>query len=321
MKFTLILAILLLLSFYSNGQARRLFSLKKNEVLSSFEEKGVFQNSEFKIIQEECLDVASDHRKSVENRKACIERNVQLPKCNEVVKSYFLDFDYFSIWDTKNVDPYSVTRDALKDSLIVDLRIGDGWSFPLKRGKEINSKYGARRYRFHHGIDIDVSIGEPVFSVFDGIVRIAKYNHRGFGYYVLVRHNNGLETIYAHLKKFHVEPGQVVKAGQMIGVSGNSGRSTGPHLHFETRFQGYAFDPNYLFDFEKEKVKSDILFIAPLIYQKLLEEYKAVYHKIRSGDSLWLLASKYRTTISNICSLNNISRKSVLKIGSRVRVR
>ena len=241
--------------------------------------------------------------------------------CKRIPEKYFTSVNYFSTWDTKNVNPYYLEKKILNDTAVLNLTDNGAWSFPLKRKKEVKSDYGPRRYRFHHGIDVDITIGEPVYAAFDGVVRIAKYNYRGYGYYVMIRHDNGLETLYGHLKKYTVKPGSIVKAGDQIGLAGNTGRSTGPHLHFEARYQGYAFDPNYLFDFDTERLKSEVLVISPKVYEKLIDEYKAVYHRIRSGDSLWLLARRYRTSIGSICRLNRISRRTVLRIGRRIRVR
>ena len=85
---------------------------------------------------------------------------------------------------------------------------------------------------------------------FDGKIRLTKFERRGYGYYVVVRHTNGMETVYGHLSKFLVKPNQIVKAGDPIALGGNTGRSTGPHLHFETRYLGLAINPTELIDFE-----------------------------------------------------------------------
>ena len=84
-----------------------------------------------------------------------------------------------------------------------------------------------------------------------------KYERRGYGKYVVIRHDNGLETVYGHLSKQLVEENQLVKAGEVIGLGGNTGRSTGSHLHFETRFLGIAINPIYMFDFPKQDIVAD----------------------------------------------------------------
>ena len=117
----------------------------------------------------------------------------------------------------------------------------------------VTSPYGYRRRfrRMHKGIDLKVQTGDTVYAAFNGKVRLTKYERRGYGYYVVIRHENELETVYGHLSKFLVEPDQYVKAGDPIALGGNTGRSFGSHLHFETRFMGYAINPSAIFDFCK----------------------------------------------------------------------
>lgn len=122
------------------------------------------------------------------------------------------------------------------------------------RGKVL-SKYGVRRRRSHNGVDIPLKIGEPVCATFEGKVRYAQYNSGGYGYLVILRHSNGLETWHAHLSRLNVAVDDYVKCGQVIGFSGNTGRSRGPHLHFETRYQDQSFDPEFLIDFETGQLK------------------------------------------------------------------
>lgn len=117
---------------------------------------------------------------------------------------------------------------------------------------QVYSRYGprGRRGRRHNGVDIPLKTGEPILSTFDGKVRYAKYNSGGFGYLVIIRHKNGLETYSAHLSRLNVRPGDYVKAGQVIGFGGSTGRSRGPHLHYEIRYLDQTFDPERLIDFE-----------------------------------------------------------------------
>lgn len=125
---------------------------------------------------------------------------------------------------------------------------------------QLTSGYGYRpRFgRVHKGVDLNLSVGDTVVAAFDGRVRITKFEARGYGYYVVVRHDNGLETVYGHLSRFLVKPNQYVKAGQPIALGGNTGRSTGPHLHFETRFMGIAINPTAIIDFENCVTHKDV---------------------------------------------------------------
>ena len=139
--------------------------------------------------------------------------------------------------------------DSIPDSFNINL---DGFSMPVKN-RFVTSRFGYRpRFkREHKGVDLRAAVGDTVFAAFDGKVRIARYNHNGYGNYVVIRHNNGMETIYGHLSIYFVSPNDNVKSGQAIGLAGNTGRSTGPHLHFETRFCGRALNPQDLIHFEE----------------------------------------------------------------------
>ena len=155
---------------------------------------------------------------------------------------------------------------------------------------------------------------------FDGIVRIAQYDRYGYGHYILVRHYNGLETLYGHFKKRLARVGDVVKAGDVIGLGGNTGRSTAPHLHFEVRYEGNAIDPADLFDFQNDSLLSDQLSITPATFAYLAEARKIRYHRIRRGDTLSHISYRYGVSISKICRLNGISRKTILRVGRRLRI-
>ena len=232
-------------------------------------------------------------------------------------------FDYFATWDSKNVDPYGYDLKEFKGPVDLELyneEKGRSWHVPAG-SQEINSYYGLRRYRWHHGLDIDIETGMPIYASFDGVVRIAKYDRGGYGYYVMLRHENGLETLYGHLKTYYVKEGQEVKAGQLIGLGGSTGRSSGPHLHFETRYQGHSFDPSYIFNFDKGTIRAKDFKLSPNHYKKLIARMSAQYHRIRSGDTLGALARKYGTSIGRICRLNRIGRRTILRIGRRLRVR
>ncbi|MBO7312965.1 MAG: peptidoglycan DD-metalloendopeptidase family protein [Alistipes sp.] len=205
----------------------------------------------------------------------------------------------------------------------------------------ITSRYGPRRGRSHQGIDMSLKVGDPVYAVFDGKVRLSKAVGN-YGNLVIIRHNNGLETYYAHLSERSVQPGDWVVAGQQIGLGGNTGRSTGPHLHFEVRYRGQSFDPERIIDFKTGELRREELLLKRRhfsIYAKFEQDFdeeveiekieeaerKAAqaiqYHTVRSGDTLGALARKYGTTVNRICQLNNIKSTSILRIGQRLRVR
>ncbi|MDW7691934.1 M23 family metallopeptidase [Flammeovirgaceae bacterium SG7u.111] len=260
-------------------------------------------------------------------KDTCLDDSKVMIYRNKGEDSTFIDrkwlenADYYAIWDSWNLNPYGTKIGDFNDSVPLKLYDENNWSAPL-HNTEVNSKFGMRRWRWHHGTDLGLNIGDSVFAAFDGVIRIAKYNYGGYGYYLMVRHDNGLETLYGHLKEYLVQVGDTVKAGQLIGWGGNTGRSTGPHLHFEVRYKGFAFNPTYLFDFDKDAlVTSSDFVLTKDHYKKQIEQSKAQYHRIRSGDSLWVISRRYHTSISKICRLNGISRNSTLRIGRSLRVR
>jgi murein DD-endopeptidase MepM/ murein hydrolase activator NlpD len=189
----------------------------------------------------------------------------------------------------------------------------------------ITSKFGPRRYRYHFGTDIKVYTGDTIWCPFDGMVRIIDYEPNGYGRYVVVRHDNGLETVYAHLSRVLVEENLRIYSGEPIGLGGNTGRSTGSHLHFETRYLGNAINPELLFDFENHTIKEEEYLITKkntFYHQKELKEMAAAkYHTVRSGDTLGALARRYGTSVSTLCRLNGIKSTSIIRIGQRLRVR
>lgn len=179
----------------------------------------------------------------------------------------------------------------------------------------ITDKYGyrPRRTRVHYGLDIKVLTGDTIKSAFDGKVRISRYERRGYGHYLVIRHPNGLETVYAHLSKKLVKENQIVRAGEPIGLGGNTGRSTGSHLHFETRILGKPINPAFMFNFSEQCAETDVY-----VYRKA--DNKEVYYKVKSGDTLTRIAAKNETSVSSICKLNGISRNTILRVGQTLRV-
>ena len=213
---------------------------------------------------------------------------------------------------------HSYKNVALPDSFKIDL---SEFCMPTTNTK-ITSKFGPRRRRMHNGIDVKVYIGDTIRSAFSGKVRVVKNQGRrvGYGKYVIIRHENGLETVYAHLSKQLVKEDQYVEAGEVIGLGGNTGRSTGSHLHFETRFLGQAINPALLFDFEKQDIVADsYLFMkGKNRYRRNNSAYASSngdvqYYKVRKGDSLSRISQKTGVSIDRLCKLNGITRRTTLR--------
>ncbi|MBR4841945.1 MAG: peptidoglycan DD-metalloendopeptidase family protein [Bacteroidaceae bacterium] len=199
---------------------------------------------------------------------------------------------------------------TLPDTVVISTK---GYHMPTD-STYITDKYGyrPRRGRMHMGLDVKVRIGDTIRAAFDGKVRISRYERRGYGHYLVLRHPNGLETVYGHLSKKLVDENDIVHAGDPIGLGGNSGRSTGSHLHFETRILGNAINPENMFDFPNNRIATD--------YYVFTKNTREVYYKVRSGDTLSGIALKNSTSVSNICRLNGISRNAVIRVGQTLRV-
>lgn len=215
----------------------------------------------------------------------------------------------------------------------------------------ITSNFGRRWGRMHKGLDVKVYIGDTIRSAFAGKVRIVRYEANGYGNYVVIRHYNGLETIYGHMSKHLVKENQTVKPGEPIGLGGNTGRSTGSHLHFETRLCGVALNPALLFDFKNQDVTGDFYMFRRNTYGKESaianrnagnnddnEDVNAVqrqdnrrgnsmtnagndvrYHKVKKGETLSTIARKRNTTIDKLCRLNHIGKTKRLRPGQILR--
>ena len=223
-------------------------------------------------------------------------------------------------WNNQYVHAYG--NAIIPETYTIDLT---GFHMPTPSTK-ITSPFGPRWRRMHNGLDLKVNIGDTIVAAFDGKVRIVKYERRGYGKYVVIRHDNGLETVYGHLSKQLVEENQLVKAGEVIGLGGNTGRSTGSHLHFETRFLGIAINPVYMFDFPKQDIVADTYTFRKTKSVKRAGSHDTQvadgtirYHKVKSGDTLSRIAKLRGVSVSTLCKLNRIKPTTTLRIGQVLR--
>ena len=223
-------------------------------------------------------------------------------------------------WNNQYVHAYG--NAIIPETYTIDLT---GFHMPTPSTK-ITSPFGPRWRRMHNGLDLKVNIGDTIVAAFDGKVRIVKYERRGYGKYVVIRHDNGLETVYGHLSKQLVEENQLVKAGEVIGLGGNTGRSTGSHLHFETRFLGIAINPIYMFDFPKQDIVADTYTFRRTQGSKRAGSHDTQvadgtirYHKVKSGDTLSRIAKLRGVSVSTLCKLNRIKPTTTLRIGQVLR--
>lgn len=243
---------------------------------------------------------------------------------------------YTEGWNSKSVNPF-------KESDVPDTQVIDVTGYFMPVPGFITSNYGYRKRfrRAHKGVDLKLQRNDTVYAAFDGKVRLTSYEPKGYGNYVIIRHPNGLETVYGHLNKHLVEPDQVVRAGEPIGLGGSTGRSTGPHLHFETRFMGYAINPCAIFDFENKTTHTDTYTFnkrtyqqprnfAPAKTQSTNEEKKLSYKKessapttyvVKKGDTLSAIAHKNGVSAQTIRKLNNLSNSDLIKVGEKLKLR
>mgnify|MGYP000071390606 CR=1 FL=1 len=260
------------------------------------------------------------------------------------------EFDiYTEGWESNYVNCY-------KNSIVPQRVNIDVTGYHMPHPGYVTSPYGYRRRfgRMHKGIDLKANTGDTIRAAFDGRVRLTKYEARGYGYYVVVRHTNDLETVYGHLSKFLVEPDQYVRAGDPIALAGNTGRSFGSHLHFETRYMGYAINPAAIFDFANQTTHTDVYTFDKNTYQNARNfspeanaayaaQYRATHkveygsssasksksksssgsrsYTVRKGDSLSRIASRNGTTVQAICRLNGIKSSAKLRPGQKLKVR
>jgi murein DD-endopeptidase MepM/ murein hydrolase activator NlpD len=206
----------------------------------------------------------------------------------------------------------------------------------------ITSRFGRRKRGAHRGIDIDLVTGDFVRSVLPGKVRFVGYS-RGHGKTVVIRHANEIETVYAHLSAYTVRENDKISEGQIIGLGGNTGNSRGSHLHLEVRYKGVCIHPEYVFNFDgSNTITEEELWVtngwkSPRLHSSYrkskvkgldteedaiaFQESEPKFHKVKRGDTLSQLCRSYSLRLSEICSLNAISKSSILKIGQMIQIR
>lgn len=228
------------------------------------------------------------------------------------------DSIYHFQWTDERVNPYGTMFDSLKEDVRIPMA-----GFRLPHPGYVTSPYGWRRNRMHKGTDIKVLVGDSIRSAWPGQVRIVGWDPRGYGYFVVVRHANGLETVYGHLSRPLVDEYEMVPAGYVLGLGGNTGRSTGSHLHWEIRYLGEAINPANVVDFTTGQLKNQDEYVIGIkaMKQARAEAAARKYHTVRSGDTLSGIAKRYGTTVRKLCALNGIKETKILQIGQKIRVR
>lgn len=294
---------------------------------------------------------ASQMHKNLLARQHRIQDQIKLEETQKYASDLYEEVEpepdiYTEGWESGLVNPFKDSDVPM--TKVINLK---GYVMPV-RSTRVTSHYGYRPAfgRNHKGVDIGCPMGDTVRAAFSGRVRLTKFERGGFGFYVIVRHENGLETVYGHLSRFLVSPNQTVKAGQPIALSGSTGRSTGPHLHFETRFMGYAINPEAIFDFENRVTHTDTYTFNKNSYTKSRNyspstRYASVRssskgsssasrrssrhssksaarstYKVRKGDSLGKIAARTGVPVSKLKKMNGIKGDKV-QSGKVIRVK
>lgn len=229
----------------------------------------------------------------------------------------------YALWDTVKIHPYKYDVSSICDTSIIPLCAESSCGYVHPFNGIVTSNFGPRWNRYHYGIDIDLTTGDYVGVAFDGVVRIVKYS-RSYGRVVVVRHSNGLETLYAHLSKTSVRVGQSLSAGDLVGLGGNTGNSRGSHLHFEVRYMGKPINPNSIISFNQHDLTTGNFTLNKETFSYIAEAKRlaAMYrvHVVRSGDTLGHIAQKYRTSVNSLCRKNRLRRNGTLRIGQKIKI-
>jgi murein DD-endopeptidase MepM/ murein hydrolase activator NlpD len=241
---------------------------------------------------------------------------------------------YKNIWNSTQINYPVNTLPNKNDTILITFLENENLNYVHPVNGKVISKYGPRHGRMHTGTDIKLNSGDTVRCAFDGRVRLAK-RFSGYGNLVLVRHDNGLETVYGHLKSIKVKLNDTIKAGDLIGLGGRTGRASCDHLHFETRLFGQAFDSNKYIDFDTNSLRTDKIYYANKRFEIDKENFKkkplasdggalaaggGTTHVIRKGDTLSGIARKYHTSVKKICTTNHITAQTTLKIGRKLKI-
>ncbi len=238
---------------------------------------------------------------------------------------------YTEGWNSKRVNPFR--ESDVPNRHVINVT---GYAMPVGHSNvRVTSNYGYRAKfgRMHKGIDLGIRSNDTIYAAYDGKVRLTSYEARGYGNYIIIRHPNELETVHGHLNKSLVKPNQVVKAGQPIGLGGSTGRSTGPHLHFETRYMGYAINPSAIFDFANKTVHTDTYTFTKNTYTQarnfapkrdLAKAEKNPYqsadnvassYTVKSGDTVASIARSYGMSATTLRKLNGMKAAEKIRVG------
>ena len=273
-------------------------------------------------------------KKRLSKEKLRREAALQAKKHAEDLEAPASDLYGEESWGS-HVNPFAGMSVHIPDRQDIDLQ---EFVMPIAT-RQITSNYGYRHSfgRMHYGTDLKLNYGDTIRAAFSGKVRVKSYEGGGYGNYVVIRHPNGLETVYGHMTRSIVREGTIVRAGDPIGLGGSTGRSTGPHLHFDARFMGVPSDPSDLFDFQAGVPRYDVFAFVKGAYrtprsfavanavakpkksgESNEEQFKT--HRIKKGDTLSSIASRYGVSLKKLCFTNGITTHDKLSIGRTIRI-
>lgn len=266
------------------------------------------------------------------HRKLIAKQTSPAEQINVKKNAAFIDFSreeeepeidiYTEGWNSRRVNPFSEAK--VPNSANIDIR---GFYYPTKSNR-LTSPYGyrAKFKRMHKGIDIGIKMNDTIYAAFDGKVRLTNFEAKGYGNYVILRHGNGMETVYGHLNRFLVKENQTVRAGQPIALGGSTGRSTGPHLHFETRFMGYAINPQAIVDVANRRAHGSTYAFSKSTYTQAsgrtyASAPKPSTHTVKSGEDLTRIAQMNGISTRTLMRLNGLKESDIIRPGQVLKVR
>jgi murein DD-endopeptidase MepM/ murein hydrolase activator NlpD len=235
---------------------------------------------------------------------------------------------FYKSWNSRY--PFNYPRElSMNDSTTV-LLLRDSASFcdyhhPLgdktifRYHGTVTSHFGWRDGKSHNGVDLELHRWDKVHAVFPGMVRMAR-TYSGYGKVVVIRHYNGLETLYAHLERIKVKPGQIIEAGEVVGLGGSTGQSTGTHLHLEMRFKGVPLNPSHIIDFKEKRLVSDTIVLKKTRKSYVSYPHGIKFHTVKRGDYVYRVAKRYGIAADSLCEMNGITTRTRLTVGSKLRV-
>ncbi len=226
-------------------------------------------------------------------------------------------------WDTVDLDMYHVDMTNFRDTLSYTLhRPSSGHHFHPPHEGQVTSGFGPRRLygrKFHKGIDIDLETGDEVQAAMKGKVRISRYS-KGYGNFVVISHEGGLETLYGHLSELVVTKGELVDAGQVIGLGGSTGQSTGSHLHFELRIFGKQVDPLLAIDPATLMPRHSNIKVDSTWFDHVLRSKDTHFHIVEEGETIESICAMYEMESGELLELNELNEESEIRTGLHLKL-